>query len=118
MSKLVPQPQLLVARGLSTILNCDPINSIVKSTLLPFSSSRDGPSRMIFGSSKAFLSPAASLSSAWYTNMVSSSRMDCGESSPPKADGDEGSSGGNVTRLIRYWKPWQPPLSTWIRSAR
>lgn len=29
MSKLVPQPQLLVAKGLSTILNWLPINSIV-----------------------------------------------------------------------------------------
>lgn len=25
---------------------------------------------------------------------------------------------GRVVRDIRYWKPWQPPLSTWIRSAR
>jgi hypothetical protein len=25
---------------------------------------------------------------------------------------------GRFVRLIRYWKPWQPPLSTWMRSAR
>jgi len=23
-----------------------------------------------------------------------------------------------VVRDMRYWKPWQPPLSTWIRRAR
>jgi len=27
-------------------------------------------------------------------------------------------SGGKVVRDIRYWKPWQPPLSTVIRKAR
>jgi len=30
----------------------------------------------------------------------------------------EVSRGGSVVRDIRYWKPWQPPLSTWIRRAR
>jgi hypothetical protein len=28
------------------------------------------------------------------------------------------STGGRVVSDIKYWKPWQPPLSTWIRRAR
>ena len=62
MSKLVPQPQLLVAAGFPTILNWLPINSMVKSTLLPFSSSR-------LGSSITTFAPEQSLDS----NIVSSS---------------------------------------------
>lgn len=31
---------------------------------------------------------------------------------------EEYESGGNVVRDMRYWKPWQPPLSTVIRRAR
>lgn len=32
-------------------------------------------------------------------------------------DADRG-SGGSVVSDIRYWNPWHPPDSTWIRSAR
>lgn len=37
------------------------------------------------------------------------------------ADADvdaDGGSGGSVVSDIRYWNPWHPPDSTWIRSAR
>ncbi len=34
-----------------------------------------------------------------------------------RAGGEEG-SGGSVVSDMRYWKPWQPPLSTVIRRAR
>ena len=120
-SKLVPHPQLLVASGLSTILNCDPINSIVKSTLLPFSKSSDGWSSIILGAVKSPPCP----SSAEYVKMVSSSRTSpdsapspgCSLASAPAA-GLGGSDSGSVTRLMRYWKPWQPPDSTWMRRAR
>lgn len=33
-------------------------------------------------------------------------------------DGDDEGSGGIVVSDIRYWNPWHPPDSTWIRSAR
>jgi len=105
MSKLVPQPQLDVARGLSTILNCEPINSCVKSTLLPLSKSNDGSSRMILGASGTGAAPS---SANW--KIVSSSRT---------TSARFGSSGGGiVTKLMTYWKPWQPPDSTWMRRPR
>ena len=90
-SKLVPQPQLLVAAGFPTILNWLPINSVVKSTLLPFSSSRLGSSIITFA-------PEPSLDS----NTVSSS----------------GDIAEVLVRAMRYWKPWHPPDSTVTRRAR
>lgn len=77
-SKLVPQPQLLVAAGFPTILNWLPISSIVKSTLLPFSSSRLGSSMTTFAPEP---SPAS--------NTVSSS----------------GDIVDVLVRDIRYWNP-------------
>ena len=32
--------------------------------------------------------------------------------------GGRSDSGGRVVKDMRYWKPWQPPLSTVIRRAR
>ena len=90
-SKLVPQPQLLVAAGFPTILNWLPINSIVKSTLLPLSSSR-------LGSSMTTFAPKQSLDS----KSVSSS----------------GEIAEVLVRDMRYWKPWHPPDSTVTRKAR
>lgn len=90
-SKLVPQPQLLVAAGFPTILNWLPINSMVKSTLLPFSSSK-------LGSSITTFAPEQSLDS----NIVSSSR----------------DISDVLVRDMRYWKPWHPPDSTVTRRAR
>lgn len=58
-SKLVPHPQLLVASGLSVILNCDPISSIVKSTLLPLRRSSDGWSRMILAPFRSACCPSS-----------------------------------------------------------
>lgn len=101
-SKLVPQPQLLVASGLSMILNCEPINSIVKSTLLPLRRSRDGSSSIIFGPSSEAV--AGSASSGMYWKIVSSSLT--------MEDHSAASLAGKVTRLMRYWNPWHPPLST------
>lgn len=106
-SKLVPQPQLLVASGLSTILNWLPINSIVKSTLLPFSSSRLGPS----------ITTLAPDPSSAVKTVSSSSKFPTFASSGIEFD-EKDSTGGRVVRDIKYWKPWQPPLSTCIRSAR
>src|SRR3569833_2715723 len=53
--------------------------------------------------------------------MVSSSRTMAPVDSWGAADlsaATDGNVSGSVTRLMRYWKPWQPPLSTCMRRAR
>src|ERR1700728_427947 len=80
-SKLVPHPQLLFALGLPTIVNWLPSNSVVKSIVLPLSSSNEAKSI----TTSAFPVPASSSTA----NMVSSSRSTL---EGPSSD-------------IRYWKP-------------
>lgn len=95
-SKLVPHPQLLVARGLLT-LNWLPINSVVKSTTLPDKSSRDAWSMTTWA-----WPPCGSVSSVLGGSKTVSSTSSTFE---------DGSS------VMRYWKPWQPPLVTVIRRC-
>jgi hypothetical protein len=90
-SKLVPHPQLLFALGLPTILNWLPSNSVVKSIVLPLSSSNEAKSI----TTSAFPVPTSSSAA----NMVSSS----------------GSTLEGPSSDIRYWKPWQPPEVTVTR---
>jgi len=127
-SKLVPQPQLLDASGLSTILNWLPINSIVKSTLLPFNNSRLGPSITTFAPDPSSVAKTVSSSSNSATLLARLEKggavkfedktfdvweegLSAGELSS-SVGMDAESRGGRVVSDIRYWKPWQPPLST------
>jgi hypothetical protein len=135
MSKLVPHPQLLVASGLSTILNWLPINSIVKSILLPFNSSRLGPSITTFAPDPSSAAKTVSSSSSSPTFASSGNggergvlddialgsldeALSAGDDFPRVESKEKDSTGGRVVSDIKYWKPWQPPLSTCIRRAR
>lgn len=129
MSKLVPHPQLLELFGFITA-NWLPIKPVVNSTRLPFKSSKLGTSITTFAlesvSSKTTSSSSSNATSCFSGDGLATADFEFGSLAETLSAGgfsmgiesDDEERGGIVDSERRYWKPWHPPDSTWIRRAR